>query len=366
MKSEWVKKPFDECICKIKTPNKIQKKRFLKEGAYPIVSQEADLVNGFWDSEEDKCKTHLPVVIFGDHTRTLKYVDFEFVVGADGVKILQPKPFIYAKYLFYYLIAFNFKSLGYSRHFKLLREISIVYPHINEQKRIVTILDDAFERIDTAITNIEKNLANAKELLSIYFKKAFDSRWPLKRLEDICENLDSRRIPVAKSERKLGDIPYYGASGVVDYVNDYIFNENILLVSEDGANLLARSYPIAFSVSGKSWVNNHAHVLKFKDILTQKYVEFYLNSISLEPYVSGMAQPKLNQRALNSIPIPLPELSVQKSMVLNITKIQELIHALETNYKTKTATLEKLKQSLLHKAFSGELTTDFNPDSLVN
>ena len=131
--------------------------------------------------------------------------------------------------------------------------------------------------------------------------------WPKRQLGSLAENLDSRRVPITKGDRKEGPFPYYGASGIVDYVADYIFDEDILLISEDGANLLARSTPIAFSVSGKCWVNNHAHVLKFENPATQKFVEVYLNSISIEEFVTGAAQPKLNQQALNSIPIPIPD-----------------------------------------------------------
>lgn len=139
--------------------------------------------------------------------------------------------------------------------------------------------------------------------------------WEVKQLGYVCENLDSRRTPISKAKRASGDIPYYGASGVVDYVAGYIFDEDLLLVSEDGANLLARTYPIAFSISGKSWVNNHAHVLRFKASQSQRFIEYYLNSISLEPHVSGMAQPKLNQKALNSISVPFPPLPEQKRIV---------------------------------------------------
>ena len=123
----------------------------------------------------------------------------------------------------------------------------------------------------------------------------------------ISTNLDSKRIPITKSDRKTGEYPYYGASGIVDYVADYIFDGDTLLVSEDGANLLMRSTPIAFSVSGKYWVNNHAHILKFENMATQRFVEFDLESIKLDEYITGAAQPKLNQKALNSIPIPIPK-----------------------------------------------------------
>jgi len=101
----------------------------------------------------------------------------------------------------------------------------------------------------------------------------------------------------------------------VDYVSDYLFDGDYLLISEDGANLLARSTPIAFSISGRNWVNNHAHVLKFDTYVTRRYVEFYLNSIDLSPWVTGGAQPKLNQKNLNSIKIPFPAPKEQERIV---------------------------------------------------
>lgn len=122
-----------------------------------------------------------------------------------------------------------------------------------------------------------------------------------------------------------GSIPYYGASGVVDYVQDYIFDERLLLVSEDGANLLARSTPIAFSIEGKTWVNNHAHVLRFADNIKQKYVELYINSISLEPYITGSAQPKLNQKMLNEIPIPVVDRETMKMVVDAAEQVNQII-----------------------------------------
>ncbi|WDN64463.1 restriction endonuclease subunit S [Xylella fastidiosa subsp. multiplex] len=125
-------------------------------------------------------------------------------------------------------------------------------------------------------------------------------------LDGIAINLDSQRRPLKKSVREAGEFAYYGASGIIDYVSDYIFDGDYLLVSEDGANLLARSTPIAFSISGKTWVNNHAHVLQFNSYIERRFVEIYLNSIDLSLYVSGAVQPKLNQANLNRIPIPIP------------------------------------------------------------
>lgn len=131
------------------------------------------------------------------------------------------------------------------------------------------------------------------------------------RLGEIATNNDSKRRPVTESDRTIGQCPYYGASGIVDYVEDYIFDGDFLLISEDGANLLARSKPIAFSIAGKNWVNNHAHILKFNDTNTQRFVEIYINQIDIRQFVTGMAQPKLNQQALNNIEIPLPPVKIQ-------------------------------------------------------
>lgn len=144
-------------------------------------------------------------------------------------------------------------------------------------------------------------------------------------LGNICENLDSMRKPVTKSDRKKGMYPYYGASGIVDYVDDYIFDDDYLLVSEDGANLLARTTPIAFSVSGKIWVNNHAHILKFDKRETQKFVELYINSVDIKDYVTGAAQPKLSQANLNRIKIPLPSSQIQKQLIEVAEKEEEII-----------------------------------------
>ena len=129
--------------------------------------------------------------------------------------------------------------------------------------------------------------------------------------------LDSRRIPLKKGDRVSGEYPYYGASGIVDYVDSYIFDEDLLLVSEDGANLKARTKPIALSTSGRVWVNNHAHVLKVESSFYQKFLEEYLNSLDLEPYLVGSTQPKLNQSGLLSIPVPLPtEQALERSVLL--------------------------------------------------
>ena len=358
----WEMKEFEECLEKVVYTNKIQRKDFLGFGEYPIISQEQEFINGYWDKSDDIFRVKKPIVIFGDHTQVLKYVDFDFVLGADGVKILQPKGDIDPRFFYYFLQNVNLGSLGYARHYRLLKKLFVVYPKsLSEQQRIVAILDQAFLAIAKAKANAEANLKNAKELFESYLRGVFENKgegWEEKTLNEISENLDSKRIPITKNVRNEGSIPYYGASGIVDYVADYLFDEDLLCVSEDGANLLARTYPIAFSISGKTWVNNHAHVLRFKNMVSQKFVELYLNSIKLNDFVSGMAQPKLNQTMLNKIPIPHPPLKEQQTIVQKLDALSAETKKLEAIYNQKINDLEELKKSVLEKAFAGQLIMD--------
>jgi type I restriction enzyme S subunit len=237
--------------------------------------------------------------------------------------------------------------------------LPIPIPPLPEQQRIVSILEKAFDAIATAKANAEKNLQNARALFESQLQQIFAKRGEggvRKTVDEISTNLDSKRIPITKSDREEGEYPYYGASGIVDYVADYIFDGDTLLVSEDGANLIMRSTPIAFSVYGKYWVNNHAHILKFENMATQRFVEFFLESIKLDEYITGAAQPKLNQKALNSIPITIPKsVEEQARVVEDIESLDAETKRLQSIYRQKLAALEALKKSLLHQAFNGQL-----------
>jgi type I restriction enzyme S subunit len=171
--------------------------------------------------------------------------------------------------------------------------------------------------------------------------------WEVKTLGKAAENLDNRRVPITSSDRKAGDVPYYGASGIVDYIEGFIFDEDLLCVSEDGANLVARTYPIAFPISGKTWVNNHAHVLRFENACTQKFVEVYLNSIKLDDFITGMAQPKLNKAMLDRIPIPHTSVPEQQMIADCLSSLDALITA-ETQ---KHEALKTHKKGLMQQLF---------------
>ena len=194
------------------------------------------------------------------------------------------------------------------------------------QAEIVRILD-AFS---TLLIELNVELSSRKKQYNYYRHQLLsfaENEVEWKPLGGLAANLDSKRKPITSGLREAGEIPYYGASGIVDYVKNYIFDGDFLLVSEDGANLLARNTPIAFSINGKTWVNNHAHVLKFDTYTEQKYVEYYLNSIDLTPYISGAAQPKLNKKNLESIPIPNPSFEEKERIVTTLDKFDALTNS---------------------------------------
>lgn len=192
--------------------------------------------------------------------------------------------------------------------FSDLANFEFELPELKIQKEYEDILwkiDNTREAYRNLISSLDK--LNKSRFIELFGHTQTNSKnFKCENLGDICENLDSMRVPITSTDRKPGNYPYYGASGIVDMVDDYIFDGDYLLVSEDGANLLARTTPIAFSISGKNWVNNHAHILKFESKSLQLYVEYMLNNSSLTEKITGSAQPKLNQKALNSIKVPMP------------------------------------------------------------
>ncbi|EPC6728366.1 MULTISPECIES: restriction endonuclease subunit S [Enterobacteriaceae] len=215
-----------------------------------------------------------------------------------------------------------------------LSKIKIPIPCSNNPEKSLTIQSEIVRILDkfTALTaeltaelNMRKKQYNYYRDQLLSFEEG-EVEW--KTLGDLGENLDSKRKPITSGLREAGSIPYYGASGIVDYVKDYIFDGDFLLISEDGANLLARNTPIAFSISGKSWVNNHAHVIKFDSYAERRYVEYYLNSIDLSPYISGAAQPKLNKKNLESIRIPNPSPEDKERIVSILDKFDALTNSI--------------------------------------
>lgn len=236
-------------------------------------------------------------------------------------------------------------------------KIIIPIPPLLEQKRIVEKLDKIFAAIDKAKSQTEKNLQNAKDVFSSYLNNIFNHpahNWEEKKLGELCDVLDFRRKPITRKDRTRGLYPYYGATGIVDFIDSFLFDEPLLLVGEDGARWGAGE-PCAFIASGKYWVNNHAHVLKPKNCMSMQYLVYFLNYSDLTPYITGTTVLKLNQQKLRSISVPSPSLPEQKRIVEKLDVLQSKTQELEKIYTQKLKDLEELKQAVLQQAFNGKL-----------
>ena len=313
----------------------------------------------------------------------------------------------------------SMRNIGQAR----IRQIRAPLPPLPEQHRIVEAIESYFTRLDDAVATLERVQANLKRYRASVLKAAVEGRlvpteadlarvegrdfeptsvllerilverrrrweaagrrgkykepvapdteglpelpegWCWATVEQALENHDSARIPVRRKDRdkRKGPFPYYGASGVIDAIDGFTHEGSYLLVGEDGANLLARSKPVAFQAHGQFWVNNHAHVLLPFAGMPLGYFEAHINSIDLSPYVTGSAQPKLPQRAMNKIPLALPPAAEQARIVAEVERQSSVIDALEQIGGHNRARCSGLRQSILKWAFEGKLV-DQDPD----
>ena len=183
-----------------------------------------------------------------------------------------------------------------------------------------------------------------------------------KKLDQVCEILDSRRIPITASNRKSGIYPYFGANGLQDYVDDYIFDDELVLLAEDGGNFGSKDRPIAYRVSGKCWVNNHAHVLKAKDEINIDYLCYSLMFYNTNGLVNGATRQKLTQAAMRQMLIPVRSMPEQLQIVKRIRSIFDLIN----DRTSELLLLDQLVKSRFIEMFgdpiknsNGRSTTEF-------
>ena len=180
------------------------------------------------------------------------------------------------------------------------------------------------------------------------------NNWKTYKLNEIADILNSKRIPLNSRQRndRKGIFPYYGASGIVDFIDDFIFDGEHVLISEDGENLRSRNTPVAFKAKGKFWVNNHAHIVKGKEEFLNNWIVYHFSNLDLNPYISGAVQPKLNKEALLSIPIKIPQFEEAKQIASILSAIDDKIE----NNLAINKTLEEMAMALYKHWF-----VDFGP-----
>lgn len=244
-------------------------------------------------------------------------------------------------------------------YWKGLKNLRIILPPLPEQKKIAAILstwDRAIEGTETLLANSQQQKkALMQQLLTGKNRlPGFTGEWKHTSLKSCCACLDNKRVPLNSDERQemSGDIPYWGANGVVDHINKYIFNETIVLIAEDGGYFSEyRDRPIAQISYGKSWVNNHAHILRAKsDICIDEWVYYCLVHKDITAFVNGGTRAKLNKEHMLQIRIPLPDINEQQELVSVLTTADEEITTLESDL----ARLRQEKKALMQQLLTGK------------
>jgi len=248
---------------------------------------------------------------------------------------------------------------------KQILEIQIPLPPLEEQKKIVAYLDELNATISKLKSEYQSQLAMLDEMrnssLDLAFwgsrererERAYNlNNWKWVKLAEVCEILDSKRKPITQKDRIDWPYPYYWATWIVDYVNDYLFDEKLVLIWEDWAKW-GSGDNTAFSVEGKIWVNNHAHVLRpFREQLCDDFLIYYLLIKDLSEYITGTTVPKLNQEKLKNIEIPLPDLETQSQIVSHLDQVHQQITMLKTQVNSQIEHCDELWQSCLEKVLT--------------
>ena len=303
------------------------------------------------------------------------------------------KSFVFPKeidpsYAFYYLKSIRqlADSLGTGTTFKELsgttaKTLPFRIAPTNEQTRIAQKLDELLAQVDTLKARIDGIPALLKRFRQSVLAAAVSGRlteewrglqsdslpqshsadmpagWSVIPLGNYAANHDGARKPISAKEResRKGDHPYFGATGQIDRIDGYTHDGEFVLVGEDGANLLTRAKPLAFIAKGQIWVNNHAHVIASPSGHSNTYLAIYLNTLDITPWVSGSAQPKLNQKNMNEIPVHVPPPAEQVEIVRRVEQLFAIADQLEAKVASAKSRIDHLTQSILAKAFRGEL-----------
>ena len=364
MREGWEYICFESCLNKIPKAKQVTTKEYNSGTKYPIISQEDKLISGYCDDESMLFHVDKPVIIFGDHTRVLKYIDFDFVVGADGVKIISPKENLNTKFLLYFLTWYNIPNLGYSRHYKLLKELDIPVPPLSTQLSIVSELD----KINELIRLKKEQLKDYDNLAQSIFYEMFgdpvvnEKGWEVKKLGELCVsklkygsgasavdfdgNIRYVRITDINEDGTLNnDIK---SPNIVD--DEYLLNVGDIVFARSGATVgktyLHRKNNIKCLYAGyliKATLNTKMALPIYVFQFTQS--KYYKDWVNLN--ARAVAQPNINAKQYGDLQIPLPPLTLQQVFAQRI----ELIEQQKDEIKSTISDLETLLASRMQYWF---------------
>lgn len=369
---------------------KIQQKSYTTEGDFAIIDQGKELIGGYTSNSELVFDGELPVIIFGDHTRVIKYIDFPFVQGADGVKVLKPLKHVNEKFFYYLLQNLDIPDLGYRRHFKLLSSLNSPFPPLTEQQRIVETIESLFEKLDTAKELVQDALESFEKRKAAILHKAFTGEltakwreenkvnldtWEEKKLKEICTISSGGTPSRKKPEYYTGNIPWIKTGEIrwnyiydaeekitqeaIDNSSAKLVEKGAVLVAMYGQGLTRGRAAILDTVAA---TNQAVCVLKVNENSFNKFIYYYFmyNYWKFREEAVGGNQPNLSGKIISDFTIKLPLLEEQREIVTIIDfllekeqQAQELCDIIEK--------INLMKKAILVRAFSGELGTN-NPE----
>lgn len=356
-------RPFEDCIKKVKYTKKVASQDFKESGRFPIVSQEEAFISGYWDNPDDVFSIDGPVVIFGDHSRHVKYVDFDFVIGADGVKILAPVDDINAKYFYYYLKSQRIQSLGYSRHYKVLKEKMVPVPSLADQQRIV----DELDLLSGIVEKKNAQLKTLDDLAQSIFHEMFgdpianERGWDYKRLDEVAEIVGGATPKTQIEEYWVGDNywvtpaelhkEHYKGATERTISDEAVRKTNVTLLPV-GTVLLSSRAPIGkvAITTVPMYCNQGFKNLICSEKLNNEYAfqvlyskTEYLNSLG-----TGATFKEISKKTTEAIKIAVPPIELQKQFA----EIAKKIQAEKEMIKTSLESAEQLFASRLDNYFN--------------
>ena len=368
---------------------KIKQKEYLLKGKWPVIDQGQHFIGGYSDADELIYTDELPVIIFGDHTRNVKYIDFQFIQGADGVKVLKPQSFIYSKFLFWLLKGLPFPSLGYRRHFPVLKKMFAPLPPLDEQQRLVARIESLFAKLDAAKAKVQAVLdaheARKAALLHDAFAGKLTAKWRKEHgiasdswytdtLKDLCVKITDGTHHSPPNTNK-GDYMYVTAKNIketgimldnITYVSSAVHDEiysrcdvkkGDVLYIKDGAttgiatvNTLDEPFSLLSSV---------AVLRPHEERLLPGYLKHLLNSSEQKSKMlnnmSGNAITRLTLSKIKATSIKVCSLSEQHEIVSILDRLLGREEEVRQSAESVLAAIDSMKQSILARAFRGEL-----------
>lgn len=414
LSEKWMTIPFELSLDKTPKYIKHKTKGLSLTGRFPVVDQGESKIAGYIQDDKKIYQGKLPVVIFGDHTRIIKYVDFPFAVGADGTKIFRPKDKFSSRFFFYYLTALSVPDLGYSRHFKILKEVQVPVPPRPEQDRIVDKVDILMAQVET----MQKSLESIPQLLKDFRQQVLTQAVTGKLTEDWRENynfspvklfneLNPIELSVFKysqnlkgwkvtalgnyasvargkfSARPRNDPRYFNGKYPFSQIGDLPreggdYDDFSSTLNEEGKKV-SKLFPVntvMIAIVGATIGNTGMNTIEmyFPDSMiginsdgrtSNQFIEYHLRVSKYkfrEIASASGGQPNIKIPTIKNLEIAIPPLEEQKEIVRRVEGLFTKADAIEAQYKTLKTKIETLPQAILHKAFKGELVEQLPTD----